>query len=76
MSELALYRFGGQALDVWMKRFGMGETHKTSPPPPTTTTNTEPFRIQDYTATAAQLEATRATSPFTRCAGCLNPARH
>jgi hypothetical protein len=37
-----------------MKRFGVGETNNASPP----STNTEPFRIQDYTQTAAQLEAT------------------
>lgn len=43
--------------DALMKRFGVGETNNTSPPPPTTT-NAEPFRIQDYTATAAQLETT------------------
>ena len=43
--------------DALMKRFGVGETNNTSPPPPTTT-NAEPFRIQDYTATAAQLELT------------------
>jgi len=40
--------------DALMKRFGVGETNNTSPPK----TNSEPFRIQDYTATAAQLEAT------------------
>lgn len=40
--------------DALMKRFGVGETNAASPPK----TNAEPFRIQDYTATAAQLEAT------------------
>jgi len=41
--------------DALMKRFGVGDTNKTSSPP---ATNAEPFRIQDYTQTAAQLEAT------------------
>jgi hypothetical protein len=41
-------------LDALMKRFGVGETNRGGPPP----TNAEPFRIQDYTQTAAQLEAT------------------
>ena len=41
-------------LDALMKRFGVGETNAASPP----ATNAEPFRIQDYTLTAAQLEAT------------------
>jgi hypothetical protein len=40
--------------DALMKRFGVGETNSTGPAP----TNAEPFRIQDYTQTAAQLEAT------------------
>jgi len=40
--------------DALMKRFGVGETNRGGPPP----TNAEPFRIQDYTQTAAQLEAT------------------
>ena len=40
--------------DALMKRFGVGETNSTGPP----STNAEPFRIQDYTATAAQLELT------------------
>ena len=39
--------------DAVMKRFGVGETNSTRPP----STNAEPFRIQDYTQTAAQLEA-------------------
>ncbi len=39
--------------DGLMKRFGVGETNAAGPPP----TNAEPFRIQDYTQTAAQLEA-------------------
>lgn len=43
--------------DALMKRFGVGETNNISPPR-TPTTNAEPFRIQDYTQTAAQLEAT------------------
>jgi hypothetical protein len=43
--------------DALMKRLGVGETNNISPPR-TPTTNAEPFRIQDYTATAAQLEAT------------------
>jgi hypothetical protein len=38
-----------------MTRFGVGDTNKPSSPP---ATNAEPFRIQDYTQTAAQLEAT------------------
>jgi hypothetical protein len=42
-------------LDALMKRFGVGDTNKPPGPPPT---NAEPFRIQDYTATAAQLAAT------------------
>jgi ABC-type transporter Mla subunit MlaD len=41
-------------LDALMKRFGVGETNNAGPPK----TNAEPFRIQDYTQTAAQLEAT------------------
>ncbi len=40
--------------DALMKRFGVGETNTASPPK----ANAEPFRIQDYTQTAAQLEAT------------------
>ena len=40
--------------DALMKRFGVGETNNVSP----SKANDEPFRIQDYTATAAQLEAT------------------
>jgi hypothetical protein len=40
--------------DALMKRFGVGETNNAGPPD----TNSEPFRIQDYTQTAAQLEAT------------------
>ena len=40
--------------DAVMKRFGVGETNNAAPP----ATNAAPFRIQDYTATAAQLEAT------------------
>ncbi len=39
--------------DTLMKRFGVGETNSAPP-----ATNTEPFRIQDYTAMAAQLDAT------------------
>jgi hypothetical protein len=38
--------------DTLMKRFGVGETNTASP----LSTNTEPFRIQDYAQTAAQLE--------------------
>ena len=41
-------------LDALMKRFGVGETNSAGPPK----TNAEPFRIQDYAQTAAQLEAT------------------
>jgi hypothetical protein len=41
-------------LDALMKRFGVGETNSAGPPK----TNAEPFRIQDYTQTAAQLEVT------------------
>jgi ABC-type Fe3+ transport system permease subunit len=37
-----------------MKRFGVGETNSAGPPK----TNAEPFPIQDYTQTAAQLEVT------------------
>lgn len=40
--------------DALMKRFGVGEADVTIPPK----TNAEPFRIQDYTATAVQMEAT------------------
>lgn len=40
--------------DALMKRFGVGETNHVASP----TAHTEPFRIQDYTDTAAQLEAT------------------
>ena len=40
--------------DALMKRFGVGETNTTAPAP----TNAEPFRIQDYTAMAAQLDVT------------------
>jgi hypothetical protein len=40
--------------DALMKRFGVGETNNTK----SSATNAEPFRIQDYTATAAQLSAT------------------
>ena len=40
--------------DALMQRFGVGETNTAV----TSSTNTEPFRIQDYTTTAAQLEAT------------------
>ena len=39
--------------DALMKRFGVGETNNAPAP-----TNAEPFRIQDYTAMAAQLDAT------------------
>jgi hypothetical protein len=39
--------------DTLMKRFGVGETNNAGPAP----TNSEPFRIQDYAQTAAQLEA-------------------
>jgi hypothetical protein len=41
-------------LDVLMKHLGVGETNNAGPPK----ANAEPFRIQDYTATAGQLEAT------------------
>ena len=41
-------------LDALMKRFGVGETNNAGPPK----TNAEPFRIQEYAQTAAQLEAT------------------
>jgi hypothetical protein len=40
--------------DALMKRFGVGEANNAAPPG----TNAEPFRIQDYGQTAAQLEAT------------------
>jgi hypothetical protein len=43
-----------ETFDALMKRFGVGETNSAGPAP----TNAEPFRIQDYTQTAAQLEAT------------------
>ena len=39
--------------DALMKRFGVGETNNAPK-----ATNAEPFRIQDYTAMAAQLDAT------------------
>jgi hypothetical protein len=42
-----------ETFDALMKRFGVGETNNAGPAP----TNAEPFRIQDYTQTAAQLEA-------------------
>lgn len=41
-------------LDTVMKRFGIGETNRAGRPEP----NAEPFRIQDYTDTAVQLEKT------------------
>jgi hypothetical protein len=40
--------------DAVMKRFGVGEPTSAGPP----TADAEPFRIQDYAATAAQLETT------------------
>ena len=40
--------------DALMCRFGVGETNRTE----RTTTNTEPFRIQNYTESAAQFEVT------------------
>jgi hypothetical protein len=40
--------------DSLMKRFGVGETNNAAPP----ATNSPPFKIQDYTATAAQLAVT------------------
>jgi hypothetical protein len=40
--------------DTLMKRFGVGDTNSARTVPG----NAEPFRIQDYTTTAAQLEAT------------------
>ena len=40
--------------DALMKRFGVGETNNAAP----AATNAEPFRIQDYTAMAAQLDVT------------------
>lgn len=40
--------------DALMKRFGVGETNNVE----AATTNSEPFRIQDYTETATQLEKT------------------
>ena len=40
--------------DALMQRFGVGETNNASPPD----TNSTPFRIQDYTQSAAQLEVT------------------
>ncbi|MBV8213222.1 MAG: hypothetical protein JOZ08_08350 [Verrucomicrobia bacterium] len=39
--------------DALMKRFGVGEPKSEEPPP-----NATPFRIQDYTESAAQIEAT------------------
>jgi hypothetical protein len=42
-------------LDTLMQRFGVGDTNKPPSPP---ATNAEPFRIQDYTQSAAQLEMT------------------
>jgi hypothetical protein len=41
-------------LDALMKRFGVGEPKSGEPPP----ANAVPFRIQDYTQSAAQIEAT------------------
>lgn len=43
-----------KTFDALMKRFGVGETNNSKTP----NTNAQPFRIQDYTATAAQLEST------------------
>lgn len=40
--------------DGMLKMFGVGETNNPAPPD----TNSQPFRIQDYTQTAAQLGAT------------------
>ena len=40
--------------DALMKRFGVGETNNAAP----AATNAEPFRIQDYTTMAAQLDVT------------------
>jgi hypothetical protein len=40
--------------DALMKRFGVGEPKSGEPPP----ANAVPFRIQDYTESAAQIEAT------------------
>jgi len=40
--------------DALMQRFGVGDTNTPPAPEP----SEQPFRIQDYTATAAQLEAT------------------
>ena len=40
--------------DTVMQRLGVGETNSAGPPD----TNSQPFRIQDYTRSAAQLEAT------------------
>ena len=42
--------------DALMKRFGVGETNRSDPPDP----HAEPFRIQDYRETAAQLDAAAA----------------
>jgi hypothetical protein len=42
------------SMDALMKRFGVGEPR----PPGATGTKGEPFRIQDYTQSAAQFEAT------------------
>src|SRR5207245_8346899 len=42
------------ALDAWMKRFGLGVPKSGEPPP----ADAVPFRIQDYTQSAAQIEAT------------------
>ena len=39
--------------DALMKRFGVGEPKSEEPPP----ANAVPFRIQDYTQSAAQIEA-------------------
>jgi hypothetical protein len=43
-----------QTFDALMQRFGVGETNNST----AQSTNAQPFRIQDYTATAAQLEST------------------
>ncbi|MBC8011184.1 MAG: hypothetical protein H7067_13935 [Burkholderiales bacterium] len=44
-------------LDALMKRFGVGEPEAAAPPGPPAPPS-EPFRIQDYTVMAAQLEKT------------------
>jgi len=47
-----------KTFDALMVRFGVGVTNDTPAAASEVDTNSQPFRIQDYTATAAQLEKT------------------